>query len=58
LHHEFIDYAVSMAVKPYEKVTAFYATMINSLIVKLSEEAYKEKEKAIEALARLFPRLR
>jgi hypothetical protein len=47
-----------MAVKPYEKVTAFYAAMINFLMVKLSEEAYQEKKKAIEALTRLFPRFR
>ncbi|MGA2681872.1 MAG: hypothetical protein ABSF44_08745 [Candidatus Bathyarchaeia archaeon] len=52
LRHEFIDYIISMAIKPYEKVTAIYSAVVNSVISKLGEEAYQEKEKAVEALVK------
>ena len=54
LRHEFVDNVVSMAIKPYEKVTAFYAAMVNAALAKLGEEAYREKEKAVEALTKIF----
>jgi ethanolamine ammonia-lyase large subunit len=52
LKHEFIDYLVSKAIKPYEKATRYYRTMINALISELGEDAYNEKEKVVEALRR------
>ena len=54
LRHEFFDYSVSRAIKPYERATAFYRAMVNALIEKLGEEAYSEKEKVVEALKRIF----
>ena len=54
LRHEFIDYTISIAIKPYEKVTALYAAMFSAVLAKLGEESYREKEKAVEALTRIF----
>jgi len=50
LRHEFLDYLVSVAIRPYEKVASLYKTMVNALIEKLGEEAYLEKEKVVEAI--------
>lgn len=46
LRHELIDYCVSQAIEPYREVT-------NRLIKMINEDAYKRKEKVIEALTRL-----
>lgn len=54
LRHEFIDYLVSGAVKPYQKVTILYSAMINALIEKLVDEAYLEKEKAVNSLVKIL----
>jgi hypothetical protein len=53
LKHEFIDYAISLAIQPYERVTILYSTMINGLMKKLSQQAYEEKEKIVESLKKL-----
>ena len=45
LRHEFLDYSVSQAIEPYRRVT-------NSLIKLLNDDAYKRKEKIVEALCR------
>lgn len=47
LRHEFLDYCVSQAIEPYRKVT-------NKLIAILNEEAYKRKERIVEALVKLL----
>lgn len=47
LKHEFIDYLVSGAIKPYEKLA-------NLLISLFNEDAYAKKEKLVEALCRLI----
>lgn len=47
LRHEFIDYVVSKAIEPYLSLT-------NLLLSLISERAYKEKEKVVEALARIL----
>jgi hypothetical protein len=52
LRHEFIDFLVCLAIKPYEKAAIFYKTMINSLLKKLSEDAYVEKEQVVEGIAK------
>jgi len=54
LRHEFFDYLVSFAVKPYERAASYYRAMVNALIKKLGEEAYLEKEKVVEVLKRAF----
>ena len=54
LRHEFIDYTVSLAIKPYERVAYLYKVMLNALIGALGEEAYQQKEKVIESLKRLL----
>ena len=47
LRHEFLDYCVSKAVDPYKKVT-------NNLIRMINDDAYREKERVVEALKRLL----
>jgi len=47
LKHEFIDFAISKVVEPYKEVT-------NKLISLLNEDAYRRKEKLVEALTRLL----
>ena len=47
LRHEFLDYAISKLIEPYKNVT-------NKLIMLMNEEAYKHKEKFIEALVELI----
>lgn len=54
LRHEFIDYLVSEAVKPYQKVTILYSVMINTLVEKLVDEAYLEKEKVVDSLVKIL----
>jgi hypothetical protein len=47
LHHEFIDYTVSLAIEPYK-------TVINELIKLLNKNAYKRKEDVVEGLRGLL----
>jgi hypothetical protein len=47
LRHEFLDYCVSLAIEPYREVT-------NRLIRMMNDEAYKRKEKVVEALIKLL----
>ena len=47
LRHEVIDFLVSQAIAPYRDVT-------NRLIKMVNEDAYKRKEKVVEALSRLI----
>jgi len=46
LRHEILDYCISQAIEPYKEVT-------NRLIRMINEDAYKRKEKVVEALTRL-----
>jgi hypothetical protein len=47
LRHEFLDYAVSRAIEPYRRVA-------NALISMINEDAYRRKEKLVEALSQLI----
>ena len=47
LQHEVVDYCVSQAIEPYREIT-------NRLIKMINEDAYKQKEKVVEALTRLL----
>ena len=47
LHHEFLDYCVSQAIQPYKEVT-------NRLIRMINEDAYRKKERIVEALVKLL----
>jgi hypothetical protein len=47
LRHEFLDFYISQAVEPYKIVA-------NSLIKLINLDAYKRKERIVEALGRLF----
>lgn len=47
LYHEFIDYAVSLAIEPYKEV-------INELIKLLNKSAYRRKEDVVEGLKGLL----
>ncbi|MEM3502096.1 MAG: hypothetical protein QXH16_06840 [Candidatus Bathyarchaeia archaeon] len=46
LKHEFLDHAIGKIIEPYREMT-------NKLIMLINEEAYKRKEKLIEALIKL-----
>jgi hypothetical protein len=54
LRHEFFDYLICRAIRPYEQTTLLYKAMLNGLLEKLGEDAYIEKERVAEALARIF----
>ena len=47
LRHEFLDYCVSQVIEPYKEVT-------NKLIKLINENAYREKERIIEAITKLL----
>ncbi len=47
LRHEFVDIIVSSAIQPYLK-------LVNILLSAISEDAYKKKEEAVEALLKLL----
>jgi len=47
LKHEFVDYAISKVIEPYKEVT-------NRLISLINEDAYKRKEKLVEALSKML----
>ena len=47
LQHEFLDYCISQAIEPYKEVT-------NNLIRMLNDDAYKRKERIVEALVKLL----
>jgi len=47
LKHEFIDFAISKVVEPYKELT-------NKLISLHNEDAYRRKEKPVEALTQLL----
>ena len=49
LRHEFLDYCISQAIEPYKDVT-------NKLIRMINEEAYRKKERVVEALVKLLNR--
>jgi len=54
LRHEFLDYVVCLAIKPYEKIVNRQRLIINSLLADAQEEAYREKERVVERLKRLL----
>jgi hypothetical protein len=47
LKHEFLDYAISKVIEPYKEVT-------NRLIAIINDDAYKRKEKVVQALSQLL----
>ena len=47
LKHEFLDYAISQVITPYKEVT-------NKLISQINEDAYRRKERLVEALNRIL----
>ena len=47
LRHEFLDYCISRAIQPYKEVT-------NRLIHMVNDDAYRRKEKIVEALVKLL----
>lgn len=47
LQHEFIDYIISQAIKPY-------ITLVNSLILIITKQAYETKENTVESLLKLI----
>ena len=47
LQHEFIDYIISQAIKPY-------ANLVNSLMSIITKDAYETKEDAVESMLRLM----
>lgn len=47
LRHEFLDYCISQAIQPYKEVT-------NMLIRMVNDDAYRRKERIVEALVKLL----
>ena len=47
LRHEVLDYCVSQTIEPYKE-------LVNNLIKMINKDAYKRKEKVVEALLRLI----
>ena len=47
LKHEFLDYAISQVLMPYKEVT-------NKLISQINEDAYRRKERLVEAFNRIL----
>jgi len=47
LRHEFIDYLISQAIKPYIK-------LLNALLSLISQNAYNKKEDIVEKLVQLY----
>ncbi|WP_316507112.1 hypothetical protein [Nitrosopumilus sp.] len=47
LQHEFVDYVISQAIKPYVK-------LVNVLMSIITKDAYDTKEDAVESLLRLM----
>lgn len=47
LRHEFIDFYISQTITPYREIT-------NRLINMINEEAYRRKERVVEALKKLL----
>lgn len=47
LKHEVLDYAISQVIMPYKEVT-------NKLISLINEDAYKRKERLVEALNKIL----
>ncbi len=47
LQHEFVDYVISQAIKPYAK-------LVNSLMSIITKDAYEIKEDAVESMLRLM----
>ena len=47
LRHEMLDFYVSLAIRPYREIA-------NMLIKKMNSDAYKQKEKIVEALTKLI----
>jgi len=54
LRHEFLDYVVCLAIKPYERIVNRQRLIINSLLLDMQEEAYREKERVVEKLKHLL----
>ena len=47
LQHEFVDFVISQAIKPYVK-------LVNSLMSIITKDAYEIKEDAVESMLRLM----
>jgi hypothetical protein len=47
LKHEVLDYAISQTIAPYKEVT-------NKLIAQINEDAYRKKERLVEALNKIL----
>jgi hypothetical protein len=54
LQHEFIDWLVVEAIKPYEEMVNLHRTLLNGLFRHLQETAYSKKEGVVESLCNLL----
>lgn len=54
LRHEYLDYLLCLAIKPYEKIVNGQRAIINILFADAQEEAYREKERVVRRLKRLL----
>jgi hypothetical protein len=54
VRHEFLDWLLVRAVKPYRDMTNTHRLILNAIFKNLEENAYAEKEEVIEALVKLL----
>jgi len=54
LHHEFMDWMVVEAIKPYEEMINLHRTLLNAVFKYLQESSYNRKEAVVESLCSLL----
>jgi hypothetical protein len=54
LRHEFLDYTITQAIKPYQNICNIQRTIINTIFKHLEDYAYSEKEKVVDQLLRVL----
>ena len=56
LRHEFFDFLVTQAAKPFADLCNIQRTVVNGVLNLLEQRAYHEKESVVEAIQRMFDR--
>lgn len=54
LRHEFVDWLIVEAIRPYEQLTNLQRVAINAIFRHVQEQAYHQKEAVVEALLKLI----
>lgn len=54
LRHEFVDWLIVEAIKPYEQLVNLQRAALNAIFRHLQEQSYYQKENVVEALLKLI----